>query len=179
VPWLRTSPELIPPLAAMLLACGCAGPLFPDEPETTPTGIVVDELPAPPPFPKAGELRPVNLGRLGSFDYLVDPASISVQPGGIVRYTLVARSTGATNVSFEALSCGSRERRVYALGRPDGTWATARISQWLRIDSGTASLPYVELARSYFCPNRAAVKTSQEAIDAVNRGGHPDTVLRY
>ena len=89
---------------------------------------------------------------------------------GVIRYTLVARSaSGALNVSYEGIRCASRERRLYAFGREDKTWAPARSSDWTRI---SFSPHHAALADEYFCPVRGAVRTADEAVSALKRGGH-------
>ena len=87
---------------------------------------------------------------------------------------LVARSpAGAVNVSFEGLRCKTRERKLYAFGRADRTWAEARRVEWQKL-SGTERNPYAAvLAEDFFCPARGIVRNSQEAVDALRRKGHP------
>jgi hypothetical protein len=136
----------------------------------------LSELPSPPAYPRDGALLPVDLGPVSSFRFYIDRDSIVVRPGGIVRFTLLARSfSGATNVSFEAIRCSTRERRPYALALRPGEWTTARASQWQSLDAGTASRPYLALANQFFCPNGLAAQSNAEIIDALQLGRHPAT----
>jgi hypothetical protein len=64
-----------------------------------------------------------------------------------------------------------REYRVYAVGKPEGGWA-GRASEWRPIPPQWNS-SQAALARQYFCPGRAAIKTSEEGQKAVRAGGHP------
>jgi hypothetical protein len=106
------------------------------------------------------------------FRYYVDWGSVSALEDRIVRYVLVARSaSGAENVSFEGIRCQSREYRVYAVGKPEGGWA-GRPAEWRPIPRQWNS-SQATLARHYFCPGRAAIKTSEEGQQAVRAGGHP------
>jgi hypothetical protein len=106
------------------------------------------------------------------FRYYVDWGSVSAGEDRIVRYVLVARSaSGAESVSFEGIRCQSREYRVYAVGKPEGGWA-GRASEWRAIPRQWNS-SQAALARHYFCPGRAAIKTSEEGQRAVRDGGHP------
>jgi hypothetical protein len=106
------------------------------------------------------------------FRYYVDWGSVSAGEDRIVRYVLVARSaSGAENLSFEGIRCQSREYRVYAVGKPEGGWA-GRPSEWRPIPRQWNS-SQASLARQYFCPGRAAIKTSEEGQRALRAGGHP------
>lgn len=107
------------------------------------------------------------------FRYYVDWGSVSADDDRVVRYTLVARSpAGVENITFEGLRCQG-EYRVYAVGRPEGGWG-GQPSEWRPIPRNpNAAQPM--LARDYFCPGRAAVRTTAEAQQAVRAGGHPGT----
>ena len=132
------------------------------------------ELSVPPPALERGRLVEVKLRELGAdsdFRYYVDWGSVSAGEDRIVRYVLVARSrSGTENVTFEGLRCQG-EYRVYAVGRPDGGWG-GRPSEWRPIPRLPAAIQPV-LARHYFCPGRAAVRTSAEGQRALRDGGHP------
>jgi CNP1-like family protein len=105
------------------------------------------------------------------FRYYVDPASVSVGADRIVRYVLIGRSaSGAENVSFEGIRCPG-EYRVYAVGRPDGSWA-GRPSEWRPIPRHP-NASQAALARQYFCPGRHPILTSDEGQQALRAGGHP------
>jgi hypothetical protein len=132
-----------------------------------------DEQLVPPPQLDRARLVEVKFALVADteFRYYVDPESVSVGADRIVRYALVGRSpSGAENVTYEGLRCPD-EYRVYAVGRPDGSWA-GRPSEWRpiprdpRVSQGT-------LARQYFCPARRAIATTEEGRKALRAGGHP------
>jgi CNP1-like family protein len=105
------------------------------------------------------------------FRFFVDPDSVSVGEDRIVRYVLVARSpSGSESVTFEGIRCPG-EYRVYAVGRPDGTWA-GRPSEWRTIVRDPR-VSQAMLARQYFCPGRSAILSGAEGQKAVRAGGHP------
>lgn len=124
-----------------------------------------------PEYPAMESLVGFDAGPTSAFRFFVDPASVSLGQDGVVRYTLVARSSsGALNVSYEGLRCATRERRLYAFGRDDKTWAPARSSDWARISS---SPHHVALADDYFCPARGTVRSAEEAVAALKRAARP------
>jgi hypothetical protein len=133
-----------------------------------------EKLVPPPPLNRARlvELKQ-NLSSGSDFRYYVDWGSVSAGDDRIVRYVLVARSAaGVESVTFEGLRCQG-EYRVYAVGRPEGGWG-GQASEWRQIPrSSNAAQPM--LAREYFCPGRAVVRTSAEAQQAIRAGGHPGT----
>jgi CNP1-like family len=133
-----------------------------------------EKLVPPPPLNRARlvELKP-NFSSSSDFRYYVDWGSVSAGDDRIVRYVLVARSAaGIENVTFEGLRCQG-EYRVYAVGRPEGGWG-GQASEWRQIPRNpNAAQPM--LAREYFCPGRAVVRTSAEAQQAIRAGGHPGT----
>lgn len=132
-----------------------------------------DEKLVPPPVLDKSRLIEVKLAtsRETEFRYYVDPASVSVGDDRIVRYVLVARSpSGVENVSFEGIRCPG-EYRVYALGRPDGSWA-GRAAAWRPIPRDPR-VSQNALSRQYFCPGRHAIRTGAEGEKALRAGGHP------
>jgi CNP1-like family protein len=126
-----------------------------------------------PAYPKQGNLIPFYVGPATPFAFFVDPASVSVGPDRAVRYTLIARSpSAAVNVSYEGIRCETYERKVYAFGKSDGTWAQARRSDWIPITPAPAN-PYAALADDFFCSARGGVQSAEEAVAALARGNQP------
>jgi hypothetical protein len=131
-----------------------------------------------PVFPGDADLIEFGLDRPTANRYYIDPRSIWVAPEGVVRYALVIVSSGgARNLSYEGLRCETRERRLYATGRADGTWARARRSDWLPLSHDGPSRYQLILDRRYLCPNRIAVRSAEEGIRALRSGGHPDVKI--
>jgi hypothetical protein len=131
------------------------------------------ELSVPPPRLEKSRLVEVKSTLFGDSDFrfFVDPESVSVAEDRIVRYVLVARSPGgAENITFEGIRCPS-DYRIYAVGRPDGTWS-GRPSEWRPIVRDPR-VSQATLARQYFCPGRSAIVTNEEGRKAVRAGGHP------
>jgi hypothetical protein len=126
-----------------------------------------------PAAPKPDSLIGFDPGRPTTMKFFVDPASISVGSDGIVRYTLVARGDGAAmNVSFEGIRCGTREHKIFAYGRADGSWHQPRDPQWTRLSRDMAG-PWFALYQDFFCPARQIVSTAVEAVEGLRAGQHP------
>jgi hypothetical protein len=125
-----------------------------------------------PPYPRPENLVEVEVSAASAHRFYVDAASLSVGEDGVVRYTLVVRAAGgATNVSFEGLRCETRERKLYALGRSDGSWVRARDPRWLPITSGAPSAHHEVLFRDFMCPERLTLRGANEIVEALRRGG--------
>ena len=129
-----------------------------------------------PPFPKDENLIEFYVGPTATAKYYVDQTSIGA--GGndnVVRYVVVVKTAGgATNVSFEGLQCDTREYRLYATGRSDSSWAEPRNSEWRPLQPLTLHKHQGALFVNYFCPNRLAIWSPKEGVDALKRGGHRD-----
>jgi CNP1-like family len=126
----------------------------------------------PPDFPKPEELIEIDAGSATANRYFVAEKTLQVGQDGVVRYVLVVKTAGGTtNVSFEGIRCGTKERKLYAFGRNDNSWSTARNPGWQTIRPGSY---HAHLFRQYFCPNRIIIYTVEEGVDALKRGGHPE-----
>lgn len=125
-----------------------------------------------PAYPRPDDLLEFDAGAATNNRYFVDGATLSVGEDGIVRYvTVVKTAGGANNISFEGIRCGSKERKLFALGRGDGTWSRSRKHEWQPIRPGSyQSVLYKE----YFCPKNVIVYKAEEGVDALRRGGHPE-----
>ena len=140
-----------------------------------PWAEVEAQLPA---SPDKQDLIPFTVGSVKDVKYFIDAKSLSVGSDGVIRYTLViVSSAGAQNVSFEGMRCNTAERRVYAFGRPDGTWSKARSNQWGRIQ-GSSNNHNVELYANFFCSVGATEITSAESARRALRSGGQSGIVR-
>ena len=127
-----------------------------------------------PATPKESNLKQIEVGPATSFRFFVDAASINVGTDGVVRFTLIARSDGgAANVSYEGIRCDTQERKIYSVGRPDGTWVAARNPAWVALTRQFVNPVHTVLYEDYFCPERRIVSSVTEAVDSIKYGGHP------
>ena len=154
------------------LSAACAGPgLKSDWEEKHESQLPPpEEALALPAYPREPQLIEFFVAATSEFRFFVDAASVSVGDDGIVRYTLVARSSaGAQNVSFEGMRCATQEVRLYAVGR-DGGWVQ-RPGQWRPIEARSVQRWHNALYREYFCPNKQPLLSRQEGINSLRRGG--------
>jgi hypothetical protein len=159
--------------ALAALAVQAAGPAGAQRRDEEPEQVRPEAEVRLPAYPKADGLIEFSVSGAVSFRFFIDPASVSLEPGGEVRYTLVGRSpSGVDNVSYEGIRCAAGAYRVYAHGN-DGRWAASRQSDWRRIEPRTVQRWHNELHSNYFCPPGAAVLSAGEALDALRGGGHP------
>lgn len=119
-----------------------------------------------PPYPKAGNLIAFSAGPASTHQFFVDAASLSVGVDGVVRYTLVIKTSGgATNVTHEGIRCDERQQKTYAVGQPNGSWTPARDPQWRHIEYRTVNNHHRILHNEYLCVGgREPVKTPKEIV---------------
>ena len=130
-----------------------------------------DATPELPAYPRRENLIEFFVSSASDFRFFVDRASISVK-GGVVRYTLVARSpSGVENVTYEAIRCPTAEYRVYYLGQSDRTWG-GRPGGWGLI-AQSRQIHYRPRDRDYFCPQSNPIRDAEEGRMALRQGGHP------
>ncbi|PSJ17889.1 CNP1-like family protein [Nitrosomonas supralitoralis] len=156
-------------LCAILFAC--AKPPFKDQFESDKPWI--EQLTQLPAYPNATDLMEFDTGAVSSNHYLVDRNSISIGEDGVIRFTLVVKSSsGALNVSYEGIRCATSERKLYALGRDDKTWIQPRESEWQKLELVRQFNAQRELAKNIFCPHRQIVSSTEDAIQALKAGIH-------
>jgi hypothetical protein len=127
-----------------------------------------------PPAPRPENLLPFFVSAATDNLFFVDSLSISRGEDGVVRYTLVVKSSsGATNISYEGMRCGTSEVKRYAFGRPDGGWGKARNVRWEKISYKDLNRHHHMLHDDFFCPRGIVVRTAEEAVNALKRGEHP------
>jgi len=127
-----------------------------------------------PPYPKEENLLPLFVSAASDNKFFVDAVSISVGEDGVVRYTMIVKSpAGADNVSFEGIRCATREKKLYAFGRKEGSWSRARVSKWEPIRYQDINRHHHVLYDDFFCPNDLIVKNPQQAVELLKRGFMP------
>ena len=158
-------------LICALFLVACAGKPFKDE--FAADKPWVEQLTQLPAYPDVRNLMAFDAGAVTSNQYLVDTTSIKIGEDGVIRFSLVVKSSaGALNVSYEGIRCATSERKLYALGRDDKTWAQPRVSEWQKLDFVRQFYAQRELAKNIFCPHRQIVSNSEEAIQALKAGIH-------
>lgn len=124
-----------------------------------------------PPYPQPSNLALLEAGPHLAHRFYIDTASLSRGEDGVMRFTAVIKAAGgATNVAFEGIRCETRERKVYALGRDDGTWVRARDPKWTRVVPSDTTPHYSVLFRDYFCFSRLGLPQAKDVAAALKRG---------
>lgn len=136
--------------------------------EVTPWDEMQTQLPA---YPQDGTLLPLNVSAVTTHRFFVDEKSVSTGKDGVVRYTLVIKTSGgATNVSFEGIRCETREQKYYAIGRADGSWVRARNPQWRRIEFRDVNAHHFTLYAEYACEGKFVRGNAEQIVRALRRG---------
>jgi hypothetical protein len=156
---LRRASELLA-TTALLTALGMA---------CAQAQLVVDvdwtegDVPPPPAF-SFQQLIPFEVNRQTNLQYGVDPASLSITPTGIVRYVVVAQSSGARNVLYEGFRCSTAQVRTYARQSSDGVWISVANSTWRGTADPLPSRHAFFLARSALCAGAAPAQTTADIV---------------
>jgi len=173
---LRSKPFLF--LTIFLGACASSEPApetnrRANDPVSTagPRGVWTESSVQLPPYPQAENLAEFKIAGSTSFRFFTDLTTVRVDPDGVVRYTVIARSrSGAENVTYEGIHCESQEYKVYALGSLEKTWQPQRNPQWQHVE-GTGNNAYRgSLYRYYLCLNGVPQRDTKSAVRAMKRG---------
>jgi hypothetical protein len=160
-------------LVLALAGCGTPGAFQSEWERDQLKTQVAEEQVEPPAYSRGAPLLEFGVLDAGGFHFFVDGATLSVGKDGIVRYVLVARSPdGVENVSFEGMRCAVAEHRIYAFGRPDGSWSASRAG-WRSLEAPSVQRRHTTLYREYFCPQNEAIRSAGEGVRALEQGGHP------
>lgn len=155
----------------LLAASSLAVAQFDEDYETKTWQEIEFQLPKPP---QDADLRGFYVSALADNRFYVDRQSVSIGADGVVRYTLVVLSSGgARSVSYEGVRCASAERRLYAFGRRNGDWSKARTNDWVPIKHAQTNRQHAALYFDYFCPDGVQVRSLDEALKMLDRGGPP------
>ena len=127
-----------------------------------------------PPFPKSENLIPFFVSTTTTNKFMIDGESLTLDTDDLIRYTLVISSpSGALNTSYEGIRCATAERRLYATGRSDQTWAKVNTDKWIRIHENSLNRHHAALYKDYFCPVGVPILDPEDIRRALRRGGHP------
>lgn len=136
-----------------------------------PKGAWTESSSPLPPYPLPENLAEFKIAGSSSFKYFADLTSVRVDPDGVVRLTVIARSrSGTENVSFEGIHCESEEYKVYAFGSVDKTWKPARNPKWQSVTGTDENDFRRSLHHYYVCPLGVAPTNTQAAVRAMKRG---------
>jgi hypothetical protein len=126
-----------------------------------------------PAYPKTEEAIEFFVSAATDNKFFIDPSSIEVGDDGVVRYTLIIRSSaGAMNISYEGIRCSSHEKKTYAFGSK-GEWSRNKYSRWTPIKYEDRNRQHHMLYDDFFCPGFIIVKDAKEAIFGLKAGIHP------
>lgn len=124
-------------------------------------------------FPGApADLLHVHITAGGALQFFVDAASISVQPGQTVRYTLVAKTAGGpSNGTYEGINCALRQWKIYAIWNDSSKqWTAARGSDWQPIPESGATRIHSTLYDDDFCKDRVVNGTAADMAQRIKQG---------
>jgi len=144
-----------------------AGLFSDDEDKAVPKEEGALALPA---APKADDLLRYTAGPGSSMTFAIDAKSVSVGDDQIVRFSsVITSSSGVANISYEGIRCKTSERKLYATGRPDGSWKTLQDTEWRRISSAGANSYQAALMRDFFCDGEAVAGKVALIVERIRR----------
>ncbi len=134
-----------------------------------------EELPLQlPPFPVDANFLSFYVSPTATNRFYLDTASLSVGSDGVVRYVLLALSdSGVRNITYEGMRCQTRERRIYATGRSDGSWAEVRAGKWVRIREQVTNRQHAALFTDLLCPDGVIAHRVSDILRSLKKEGRP------
>jgi len=132
----------LPPSNAVDERFGITGePLTPENPDIN--------LPA---SLRSAEWLAFKVRNVGKHVFAVDPGSVELGTDGIVRYSLLIRTTGGVdNITREGIRCATNTWKIYAVGRETGEWSRLREPVWRPIVAAGLNAVRYTLRQDYVC----------------------------
>ena len=164
----RASRLLSAALPALLLAHAASAQLFVD-PEWK-------ESPVPPaPEFDAKRMLDIDMPLILDLRYGVDPKTIVVTGDGVVRFVIIAKSTGpgaAMNAFYDGVRCATGETKSYA--RYSGNaWHPIENPEWKSLNQPRTRYN-LALARQALCRSGAPRATAGEIVQALRKPNYVD-----
>ena len=157
-------------LASILALLSCSASALVEN-DFEPPPPWVEGTYALPPAPDSGALEPFYVSAVTSNEFFLDRRAISIGEDGVIRYTLVVRSSGgAETASFEGIRCESAEWRMYATATRDGKWIPVRSSKWRVIEESGLNRSRAALAKEYLCDTGVPLRSVREILDKLRQG---------
>jgi hypothetical protein len=127
----------------------------------------------PPPEVRTTGLIPLEIPGT-SLRFGIDPASVTLDRDGVVRYVMVASSdSGAVNALYEGIRCATGDFKVYARHSPGSGWRVVKDTPWRALSEPPVSRHTVLVARTGACighaPNRSAGQIVRDLKAPVDR----------
>ena len=123
-----------------------------------------------PAAPTKENLLSFNPNAIGTMKFALDAKSLTVEKDEVVRYTLVITSaSGASNVSYEGIRCKTMEKKSYAFGQADNSWAVAKRDAWDAIADGRVNRQHITLAKDFFCDGSRVAGKAETIIERIRR----------
>ncbi len=130
-----------------------------------------------PPAPRDADLVTFSVSGASQYRFAIDAYTLSIGSDGVYRYVLVATSpAGSRNVTYEGIRCETAEKKLYAIGQPDGSWVRARSAAWTRIEEVGNNRQQAALMKEYFCIDSYPTRTVNEILVRL-RNHLPSTIL--
>jgi hypothetical protein len=158
---------LLMPLMLLAGANASAGLLRDDDAPAQPAEESALQL---PPAPKQDDLLRYDVSAASTMNFMIDAKSVSITDTYVVRYTSVITSpSGATNISYEGVNCKTAERKLYASGRPDGSWNAFTEASWKPLSNAGAIRYPVTLMQDYFCNGETVAGKVATIVERLKR----------
>jgi len=113
-----------------------------------------------------------------NYKYLIDTKTLTVGADGVVRYSIVIRSSsGSDNVMFDGLRCSTSQMINYAYGYTDMNnnkkFREKKNADWKPLRSEGVTGYSSILATDYFCDHRGVILKRHEIIQNIKYGKGP------
>lgn len=120
------------------------------------------EVPPAPAF-STRQLIDIDMGPNVALKFGLDPKSVSIGKDDVVRYVVVASSSGASTGLYEGIRCATGEVKTY--GRyNDGSWNMAKSPEWNKLIGNGAYRHSLALAKLGACDQTSPPRSVDEMV---------------
>ena len=125
---------------------------------------------------------PYDASRALSFDaskdyslrFAVDPATVTREPDGELRYVVIARgSGGAQTALYDGMRCISGQYTTYARASANGGWSSVTKPEWRSVFDDKAPALYPKYLTYFMCNEDGTPALAREAAYYLRSGTNP------